>query len=72
MPAKLKSVIDKLIEKFISRKLLVWIVSTVALFLGVIDPSTWMAISLGYIGTHMVTDIASQWISAIKGLRKED
>lgn len=53
--------IDVLSERMLSRKLLVWIVSTVFLGLGKISPDEWMAISLGYIGVQGVADLAAKW-----------
>jgi len=53
--------IDVVSEKILSRKLLVWIVSTAFLGLGKITPDEWMAISLGYIGVQGVTDLATKW-----------
>jgi hypothetical protein len=53
--------VDVLSEKILSRKLLVWIVSTVFLGFGKITPDEWMAISLGYIGVQGVTDLATKW-----------
>ena len=58
--------IDVVSEKILSRKLLVWIVSTVFLGFGKITPDEWMAISLGYIGVQGVTDLATKW----KGIGK--
>lgn len=53
--------IDVVSEKILSRKLLVWIVSTIFLGFGKITPDEWMAISLGYIGVQGVTDLATKW-----------
>ena len=53
--------VDVLSEKVLSRKLLVWIVSTVFLGFGKITPDEWMGISLGYIGVQGVTDLATKW-----------
>ena len=53
--------VDVVSEKILSRKLLVWIVSTAFLGFGKITPDEWMAISLGYIGVQGVTDLATKW-----------
>lgn len=56
---------DWILSRLASRKLIVWIVSTVALFIGILPPDIWMSISLGYIGLHALTDISSQWMSLV-------
>lgn len=53
--------VDKYLNKFTSRKLTVWMVSTVALFLGTIDQDTWGMISLGYIGIQGFADLTTFW-----------
>jgi len=58
--------LDIITEKLISRKLLVWIVSSSFLALGKISPDEWAAISLGYIGIEGVADIAAKWKGAGK------
>ncbi len=56
--------LDIITEKLISRKLLVWIVSSSFLALGKITPDEWAAISLGYIGIEGIADIATKWKGA--------
>jgi hypothetical protein len=63
-PNNIKGVIDIVTEKAISRKLLVWVVSTVMLSLGKLTPDEWTAISLGYVGIEGVADIAIKWKGA--------
>lgn len=58
--------LDIITEKLISRKLLVWIVSSSFLALGKITPDEWAAISLGYIGIEGIADIATKWKGAGK------
>lgn len=58
--------LDIITEKLISRKLLVWIVSSSFLAFGKISPDEWAAISLGYIGIEGVADIAAKWKGAGK------
>ena len=55
---------DIITEKLVSRKLLVWIVSSSFLALGKITPDEWAAISLGYIGIEGIADIATKWKGA--------
>jgi hypothetical protein len=54
-------VIDLVSEKIVSRKLLVWIVSTVLLVTAKITPDEWTAISLGYVGIEGFADMAAKW-----------
>lgn len=61
-----RGALDVIAEKAISRKLLVWIVSTIMLGFGKITPDEWTAISLGYVGIEGVADIAIKWKAAKK------
>lgn len=63
-----RGVIDIITEKAISRKLLVWVVSTVMLGLGKLTPDEWTAISLGYVGIEGIADIAIKWRGAGKNV----
>lgn len=60
-------VVDLITEKVLSRKLLVWIVSTVLLAKGMITPDEWSGITLGYIGLEGVADIVTKYKAAKKG-----
>ena len=59
-----RGVVDVITEKAISRKLLVWVVSTVMLALNKLTPDEWTAISLGYVGIEGIADIAIKWRGA--------
>ncbi len=59
--AKIKAFIDTNLERFMSRKLLVWITTTGLLFADKVNGEQWIAISLGYIGIQGVADIAAKW-----------
>lgn len=61
-----RGVLDIITEKAVSRKLLVWVVSTVLLGFGKISPDEWAAISLGYVGVEGFADIATKWRGAKK------
>lgn len=63
-----RGVVDIITEKAISRKLLVWIVSTVMLALNKLTPDEWTAISLGYVGIEGIADIAIKWRGAGKNV----
>ena len=63
-----RGVVDIITEKAISRKLLVWVVSTVMLALNKLTPDEWTAISLGYVGIEGIADIAIKWRGAGKNV----
>ncbi len=67
-PNNSRGVLDIVTEKAISRKLLVWLVSTVMLGLGKLTPDEWTAISLGYVGIEGIADIAIKWKGANKNV----
>ena len=48
---------DKYLNKFISRKLIVFIVATTGLFMKVIDGEQWVIISTAYMSIEGVTNI---------------
>ena len=56
--------LDTFLEKVISRKLLVWIFSTIFLVTGLITADQWVAIALGYVGVQGFADLAVSWKSA--------
>lgn len=51
-----KEQLDNLLEKFMSRKLLVWLTATVMVGLGKITPEEWTTISVGYVGIEGFAD----------------
>jgi len=57
---------DKYLNKFISRKLLVWLTSTGFLVADLITNEQWVAIALAYVGVQGFADIAVRWKSAGK------
>jgi hypothetical protein len=59
-----RGILDIVTEKAISRKLLVWVVSTVMLAFNKLTPDEWTAISLGYVGIEGIADIAIKWRGA--------
>lgn len=57
-----KGVIDNVMERAISRKLLVFAVATALLYLGVgLDAETWGMIAMTYIGGQTAIDFARTW-----------
>jgi len=61
--ARIKAFADKYLEKFMSRKLLVWVSTTVLLVVDKLDGEQWVAIALAYIGSQGIADIATAWKS---------
>ena len=60
MPA-LKAIADKYTERFISRKFLAWITATSLCVYGTVTSSDWVAVTLAYIGSQALVDLATQW-----------
>jgi len=57
-----KGVIDNVMERAISRKLLVFAVATALLYLEVgLDADTWGMIAMTYIGGQTAIDFATAW-----------
>ena len=56
-----KGILDSIQEKMVSRKLLVFIVSTCLLTWSTLDPDSWAMIALIYIGGQSAVDIAKVW-----------
>ena len=56
-----KAFADKHLERFISRKFLAWITATVLCFVGTVTSGDWVAVTLAYIGSQALVDLAVQW-----------
>lgn len=61
--ARIKAFADRHLERFLSRKLLVWITTTSLLVHDKLSGEQWVAISLAYIGSQGIADIATAWKS---------
>ena len=59
-----RGAIDKVLEKLISRKLLVWVTATALMFTSHMDSGDWLILSALYIGEQSVIDA----IVKLKGL----
>tara|TARA_R100001463_G_scaffold48035_1_gene97074 strand:+ start:186 stop:365 length:180 start_codon:yes stop_codon:yes gene_type:complete len=57
-------IVDKKINKWFSRKLIVWATTTALLLCDKVDSEQWVAIALAYIGSQGVADIAAKWKGA--------
>tara|TARA_R110000824_G_scaffold42980_5_gene125929 strand:- start:706 stop:936 length:231 start_codon:yes stop_codon:yes gene_type:complete len=56
-----KGIADKLVSRVTSRKLLVWATGTYLCLAGNLEGGDWVAISLAYIGSQALVDIAATW-----------
>jgi len=63
-----KERIDLFLSKFISRKLLVWTVATVALFTSSLESSDWVIVATAYISLQGVSDIVERLYKAKSGV----
>tara|TARA_A100001388_G_C28517093_1_gene379117 strand:+ start:76 stop:315 length:240 start_codon:yes stop_codon:yes gene_type:complete len=61
MSEKVKAFADKHVERFISRKFLAWLTATGLCFGGMVTSDNWVAVTLAYIGTQALVDMATQW-----------
>jgi len=59
-------VLDALLSKVVSRKLMVWATATIGLFMEVIPADQWIAVALAYIGSQGAVDLAVAWKKAGK------
>jgi len=63
MMEAVKGIIDKRLEKYLSRKLLVWLTTTGLLLADKVTNEQWVAIALAYVGIQGFADIAIKWKS---------
>ena len=56
-----KAFAEKHLERFISRKFLAWITATTLCFVGTVTSGDWVAVTLAYIGSQALVDLAVQW-----------
>jgi urocanate hydratase len=61
MMTALRSFADKYTERFISRKFLAWLTATGLCAYGTVTSGDWVAVTLAYIGTQALVDMATQW-----------
>ena len=59
--AKVKAWLDKHVERFISRKFLAWGTATYLVAAGWLTSEDWVAVTLVYIGSQALVDLAIQW-----------
>ena len=56
-----RGAIDKLMSRVASRKLLVWGTGTYLCLVGTVQSADWVAVSLVYIGSQALVDLATTW-----------
>ena len=56
----MKAKFDKFISRFISKKLTVFLIATIFVYLGKIMPEQWVNISMVYIGSQAAIDAISK------------
>ena len=59
--AALKAFADRHVEKFISSKFLAWVTATGLALSGSLTSGDWVAVTLAYIGSQALVDLAVQW-----------
>jgi hypothetical protein len=52
---------DYILDKILSRKLLVFIVATILLIFGKLDNTSWVLISSVYVGSQSIIEVISNW-----------
>ena len=58
---KVRAWMDKHVERFISRKFLAWGTATYLVATNALTSSDWVAVTLAYIGSQALVDLAVQW-----------
>ena len=67
MMTRIKAFADKHVERFISRKFLAWLTATGLAGYGIVSSSDWVAVTLAYIGTQALVDMAVAWKHGPRG-----
>ena len=59
--AQVRAWLDKHVERFISRKFLAWGTATYLVYMNSLTSEDWVAVTLAYIGSQALVDLATQW-----------
>ena len=62
-----KGLVDRVLGRAVSRKLLVWATATTALFMGIVQPDNWVEISMIYISSQAAVDMVGKYVKAKRG-----
>ena len=63
---------DRYLERFVSRKFLAWITATVLCVIGVVTSTDWVAVTLVYVGSQALVDLAVQWKHGKSAVENKD
>ncbi len=61
MMARVSAWLDKHVNRFISRKFLAWGTATYLVANSALTSEDWVAVTLAYIGSEALVDIAARW-----------
>lgn len=61
MAGKMRAFADRHLERFISRKFLAWLVACYLSYSGSLVSEDWVAVTLVYIGSQALVDLAKTW-----------
>jgi hypothetical protein len=61
MMTAVRAWLDKHLERFISRKFLAWGTATYLVASNSLTSEDWVAVTLAYIGSEALVDIAARW-----------
>ena len=61
MMKQVRAWLDKHVERFISRKFLAWGTATYLVLANSLTSEDWVAVTLAYIGSQALVDLATQW-----------
>ena len=61
MSKETRELLDKVVGRLVSRKLLVWGTATALAIVGSVTSEDWVAVSLVYIGSQAAVDLATVW-----------
>jgi len=61
MSEGMKAVLDRYVERFVSRKFLTWLTATWLVLNTSLTSEDWVAVSLVYISSQAAVDLAKAW-----------
>ena len=53
--------LDEIVGKFISRKLVVFLIATIFIYLGKLESQQWVEIAMVYVGSQAAVDLIGQF-----------
>jgi len=60
MSARTRGKLDRLVERFTSRKLLVWVVASGLMVVGTLESGDWVIVSALYLGGQSIIDAVAR------------